>query len=322
MSVWIEYVRIARPSHWFKNIFVLPGILLAFFFQPLKLDWPMAVTVLVSLIGSCLVASSNYVLNEILDAAGDAHHPDKKHRPIPSGRISLPIAYMEWLILGAAGIGIGAWVNWGLFASLFMLWIMGLLYNVPPIRCKDTPYLDVLSESVNNPIRMAIGWFGTGLTMMPTLSVLLAYWMFGAFLMAVKRFAEYRHIADAKRSSDYRRSFCFYNEERLLVSILFYVALFGMFSGVFIARYRVELVLAIPFVGLAMASYYRMGFKPDSPAMNPEEMWRYPSIIIPVGLAFLICSLCLFLDIPFLPDLFSPRFPVEGFHELRHASSA
>ena len=64
----------------------------------------------------------------------------------------------------------------------------------------------------------------------------------------VKRLAEYRHLNDPERAGAYRSSFRYYNQERLLVSILFYAALFGMFSGVFMARYRVELALATPLV--------------------------------------------------------------------------
>lgn len=312
MNAWIDYISIARPSHWFKNVFILPGIFLAFFFKSLTLDVEILVSILVSLASVCLTASSNYVLNEILDAPSDAHHPDKKYRPIPSGRVRVSIAYAEWLILAFTGLGLATLCNSGLFLSCLALWIMGIIYNVPPFRFKDKPYLDVLTESINNPIRMAVGWFGTGMTISPTISVLFAYWMFGAFLMAVKRFAEFRHIGDADLSNKYRKSFSFYNEERLLVSILFYVALFGMFTGIFIARYRVELVLAIPFVGMAMASYFRMGFKPNSPAMNPEEMWRSPSIMISAGVAFMICLFCLFWDMPFLPAFFSPRFFTTG----------
>jgi hypothetical protein len=36
---------------------------------------------------------------------------------------------------------------------------MGCIYNIPPIRSKDVPYIDVLSESINNPLRMLAGWF-------------------------------------------------------------------------------------------------------------------------------------------------------------------
>ena len=304
-----DYIAIARPSHWFKNIFIAPGLLLGFYFCADQIPPTYLRAVLLGLAAVCLVASSNYVLNEILDAPGDAHHPDKRNRPIPSGRVSIPVAYVEWIVLAALGLALAASVNRGLFLANLALWIMGLIYNVPPVRAKDLPYLDVLSESVNNPIRMAIGWYSLGITVPPTLSVLLAYWMFGAFLMAIKRFAEYRHIDDPARAGAYRKSFRYYNEERLLVSILFYIALFGMFSGVFISRYRMELVLAIPFVGFAIASYFRLGFKAKSPAMTPEEVWHFPGVFVPVGLAFLVCSVLLFVDFGDLSVLFSPAFP-------------
>ena len=45
---------------------------------------------------------------------------------------------------------------------------MGILYNVKPVRTKDIPVLDVLSESVNNAIRLLTGWFAvTGVFLSP-----------------------------------------------------------------------------------------------------------------------------------------------------------
>ena len=305
-----DYFSLIRPGYWIKNVFVAPGILLAFYFQPALNFGRHWLAMLLALISACLVASSNYVINEILDAKGDAHHPDKCKRAIPSGRIRIPAAYALWSVLALAGLLLAARVNNGLLLSCASLWIMGLSYNVPPIRMKDLPYGDVLSESINNPIRMAIGWYAMGMQTPPTLSVLMSYWMFGAFLMGLKRFAEYRHIGNAAQAGAYRKSFRWYNEERLLVSILFYTALFGMFSGVFICRYRLELVLATPFVALAMASYFRMGFKPHSPVMNPEELWRYPAIMAPALLAFVVCAFLLFFELSAFKAFFTPSLPL------------
>jgi len=50
-------------------------------------------------------------------------------------------------------------VNLYFLASAVWLWVMGIAYNVPPLRTKEWPYLDVLSESINNPIRLLLGWF-------------------------------------------------------------------------------------------------------------------------------------------------------------------
>ena len=106
---------------------------------------------------------------------------------------------------------------------------MGCIYNIPPIRSKDKPYFDVLSESVNNPIRLMLGWYATGITILPPVSLLLAYWMVGAFFMAIKRLAEYRMINSPTVSAAYRQSFAYYNEERLLQSIIYYATAFGLF---------------------------------------------------------------------------------------------
>src|SRR3954454_1000815 len=98
------YLAIARPDHWFKNVFMALGVLLAFFYHPGLLGRGTLAQILWAVGTTCLIASSNYVLNEILDAPTDRSHPVKRLRPIPSGLVQLPIAYAEWILLGAAGL--------------------------------------------------------------------------------------------------------------------------------------------------------------------------------------------------------------------------
>jgi decaprenyl-phosphate phosphoribosyltransferase len=292
------YIQIARPDHWIKNIFLLPGIVIAYFFQPALWNLADVYVLALGVLATCLTASSNYVINEVLDAEKDRHHPIKKYRPIPSGKVNLGVAYVEWIALGLLGMGLGFVVATPMGWSCVLLWVMGTIYNIPPIRTKDLPYADVLSESINNPIRMAMGWYMTGAGGLPPMSILLAYWMFGAYLMAIKRLAEYRTIGDARRAAAYRKSFAFYTEERLIVSILFYGALFTTFATVFISLYRLEMVLATPLVALAMAYYLHMGFKPESPAQYPEQLYKQHKLLAIVIAAFAVCVVLLFLDVP------------------------
>ena len=84
------YIQIARIDHWFKNVFMLLGVLLALFYEPSLFTWAGVLHVGGALLATCLVASSNYVLNELLDAPRDRFHPVKKHRPVPSGKIQPP----------------------------------------------------------------------------------------------------------------------------------------------------------------------------------------------------------------------------------------
>ena len=95
-----DYASIARPDHWGKNVFMVVGVLLAAFYHPSLLSWDLLITLGIAVSATCLIASSNYTLNEILDAKRDRNHPSKLGRPIPSGRIWVPAAYVQWIILG------------------------------------------------------------------------------------------------------------------------------------------------------------------------------------------------------------------------------
>ena len=70
----------------------------------------------------------------------------------------LPVGGGLWWLLGfPPGWG---WIVAPMHAAMLgLLWIMGCLYNIPPFRTKDRPWLDVLSEAVNNPLRLLIGWY-------------------------------------------------------------------------------------------------------------------------------------------------------------------
>jgi 4-hydroxybenzoate polyprenyltransferase len=302
--IW-PYIQLARIDHWFKNAFMLFGIVLALFFEPSLFRLDVVPTLVIAFMATCLVASSNYVLNEVLDAPYDRKHPTKRHRPAAAEKVRRSIALAEWLVLGAAGIGLGLVVHPYFAASAAALWVMGIVYNVHPIRTKELPYLDVLSESVNNAIRLLLGWFALIQSQVPPVSLIIAYWMAGAFFMAIKRFAEYRQIGDAKTARRYRRSFKHYSEDRLLVSAFFYVVLAALFTGVFIVRYRLELILILPLVAGFFAYYMQLGLKENSPVQNPEKLHGergFVAFSIASGVVFV---LLMFTHIPVLYELFN-----------------
>jgi decaprenyl-phosphate phosphoribosyltransferase len=303
-GIW-PYVQIARVDHWFKNSFMALGAVLAFFYEPTLLTWNSAIPLLLALLATCLVASSNYVLNEVLDGPRDRLHPVKRHRPVPSGRVNIPAAYIEWLAVGAAGLWLAWTLNVAFFLSALWLWVMGVLYNVPPIRSKEWPYLDVLSESINNPIRLFLGWFALIPLRVPPLSLALSYWMIGAFFMAMKRYAEYRHIGDREVAAAYRHSFRYYTEERLLVSILFYATTCALFAGIFIVRYHLELLLFVPFAAGLFAYYLHLGMKIDSPTQNPEKLYRERGFVAYLVVCFAVFVVLMFTSVPALYSWFN-----------------
>lgn len=300
------HIRLARFDHWVKILFALPGIVVALSVDPARLgalDWWR---VLAGLTAIGLMASSNYVLNELLDAPFDRLHPLKKHRPVPAGLVHVPLAWAEWLLLAAASAGLGMLVSPPFLLILGLLWAMGLVYNVPPLRAKDHPYVDVLAEAANNPLRFAAGWYLTGTQALPITSLLVSLWMAGCYLMALKRYAELRDHRTAFCLQSYRPSFRRYTERSLLVSITFYAALAMLSFGAFMGRYRLELVLAFPLIALCMAVYFALVFKPDSAAQHPEGLLREPLLMLATIACALAMLALLFVDVPWLHHAFQP----------------
>ena len=87
---------------------------------------------------TCLVASSNYVLNELLDGPNDLLHPEKRFRPVPSGRVRPALAYAEWLLLAAVGFALSR------VAQLLLLRVGGLaLGDGHPLQRAADPHQGV-----------------------------------------------------------------------------------------------------------------------------------------------------------------------------------
>lgn len=301
------YVSIARPDHWFKNVFMALGVVFAYFYHPELLDAYSFFALGWAVLATCLIASSNYVINEILDAPTDLSHPVKCHRPIPSGKVNLKVAYAEWVVLGMVGLWLAWMVNPPFFGSALLLLLMGLVYNIPPARTKELPYLDVLSESINNPLRLMLGWFAVTQVGVPPMSLLIAYWMVGAFFMATKRFSEYRAINEAATAGAYRRSFRYYDENKLLISMFFYATASALFLGVFIIRYQLELILSIPLIAGFFSFYMHVALKQGSAAQAPERLYQERGLMAYLVVCLVVFMGLMFVRIPMLYDLFNVR---------------
>lgn len=302
-----NYIKIARPNHWFKNVFIIPGTVFALLIFP-HYSWMLFAKFILGFFCVCLITSANYVINEWLDADFDRYHPLKKNRPSVIGGINKKYVYLEYALLVLAGLSLSFFVSYYFVLTQILLLIMGAFYNIKPFRTKDKIYIDVLSESINNPIRFLLGWFIVTSSLSLPSSLLIAYWMAGAFLMAVKRYTEYRFINNKETASLYRRSFRFYNENNLLVSILFYAMSFAFFFGVFMVKYRIELLLSLPLFTVLFCWYLKMGMRENSPAQRPEELYKEKYLALFIGLIILVIMGLLFFDFSFLSIFLEKSF--------------
>lgn len=300
-----DYLRIARPDHWIKNAFMLPGAAIAIVLSG-NAHLGTATAIAAALVSLCLLASANYTINEYLDARHDRFHPLKKSRPGAEGRLEFRLVALQYLVLAATGMLVAMAIGGLFLPTAAALLLMGLAYNVPPLRTKDRVYLDVLSESVNNPLRLLMGWFVVLPDVLPPASLVLGYWMGGAFLMAMKRYSEYRRIADPERAGLYRRSFRFYTEEKLLLSSFFYALFAAFLLGVFLVKYRIEYLLSLPLFALLFTWYFAIALRADSAAQAPEKLHRETGFMGFVAALSVTVALLTVVDLPFLSFLMDP----------------
>lgn len=281
----LEYLKIARPDHWLKNVFIVFGHVVALALGAAHWNgWGTAGIALFSLVPACLVASANYVLNEILDAPFDRLHPTKKLRGIPAGKVKVPLLWGFMGLLAVAGFAVAAiWFNGGYLLALGMLLGSGVVYNIPPIRLKDRAFQDVIAESFNNPIRLWLGWFALvpWPGAWPPWTIVLAWWAFGALLMTGKRYAEFRFIGDREVSGSYRRSFRSYTENSLIIAMITYANLFCFGAGLAMATEAPlrNQVVVFPVILLAIVAYFRHAMSEIGARLEPEQLLRNPWIV-------------------------------------------
>lgn len=309
-ATWIDYLSLARPGHWVKHVFIVPGVVLAILLRPQP--WAEVIgRIVLGFVSAALIASANYVLNEWLDAAADAHHQSKSRRPAVAKSLSASWVWFEYAALVVLGLLTALAVSKLFFLVSCLFLLSALVYNVPPIRTKEVAFLDVISESINNPIRLTLGWVMVDPSSLPPGSLLLGYWMGGAFLMALKRLAEYRSARENDRLENlglYRLSFQIYTEESLLLSSFLYALLAAFFLAVFLIKYRIEYLLSLPIFAALFVSYLRVALKQDSRAQAPEQLFRERTLVALVGLLAVVLALLTWVDVPMLEGLTDPRY--------------
>ncbi len=200
-----------RPHQWVKNVFVLAPVIFA---QDL-FELNRVVRALLGFVCFSLLASSVYVLNDLMDVEADRAHPVKKNRPIASGEVSEGTAKVVMVVL-ATGALVGGWF----LSPWFLAALLGYLLNnvVYSMGLKRVAYLDVLSIAGGFELRVLAGAYAA--LVPPSAYLLIVTFLLATFLGLGKRMHE---LAQQERtgSSTTRKVLKQYNKR--LVTILLWL---------------------------------------------------------------------------------------------------
>jgi 4-hydroxybenzoate polyprenyltransferase len=176
-----DWLRLARPKQWTKNLLLFAALLFAGRFRELG-DWALALQACVAYV---FLSASVYALNDARDAESDRRHPQKKSRPVASGRVSpLEALFLSvlWAVIGLTLAGLLGRLSLGLAVGYLAL---STLYTH---WTKHQVILDVLSLSGGFVLRAAAG--AAALAVPISEWLLLCTTLLALFMGLLKRRAE------------------------------------------------------------------------------------------------------------------------------------
>ena len=212
LNTAIQIIKIARPIHWIKNFAVFAALIFTgTLFIPVYFN-----SALVAFLAFCFISSASYIINDIQDAKLDRLHPVKKNRPVASGKLSVPSAYLEAAVLIGLSYHLATKLNPLFMVSLLAYLVLQILYST---FLKNVSVLDILIIATGFVIRVYAGAFAINAHL--SVWFLLCVVSVALFLAAGKRRSELSSIEETKELT--RKSLTQYRKE-LLNS---YVTMFG-----------------------------------------------------------------------------------------------
>jgi 4-hydroxybenzoate polyprenyltransferase len=147
--ITLDYIKLMRPHQWLKNLFCFAGILFSGQFITVN-----AIYSFMGFVTFCLMSSSVYVMNDIIDINTDILHPKKKFRPIASRKISIKYATFISILLAIASVAVAYQISRLGLLLIVIYFITNVLYS---IKLKNVVIVDVFIISFGFILRLLMG---------------------------------------------------------------------------------------------------------------------------------------------------------------------
>ena len=188
----LPLLALMRPHQWVKNAFVAAPL----FFTPDRLSVGAALAVLAGMLSFCALSSAVYILNDALDREADRLHPDKRHRPLASGAVTLTPALSLMVGLALGGLCVALALSTA-FAAIALLYLaINALYS---LKLKDVSIVDVLLVSLGFVLRVYAG--AELIHVLPSVWIIVCTGLLALFLALAKRRDDLVRRLDAEHRS-------------------------------------------------------------------------------------------------------------------------
>lgn len=273
MGLGHNIIKLMRPKHYIKNGLVFAALACSGrLFEKDRFLAGVAGFAAFSLISSVV-----YIVNDIRDWEKDAKHPTKRNRPIASGAVSVPEAWIMVAVLLIAALGCNA-AAFHVSSTLLLLLYLGLNLAYS-FGLKNVPLVDVAILTAGFLIRLLYGAVITGIAVSDwlwlTVIVISVYFSLG------KRRNELQRISGGET----RAVLAFYTPNFLDKAMYMCLGLANTFYALWCMDARttqmyggVSLIRTVPIV-LLITLRYSMDVEGDSDG-DPVEVLLHDKILL------------------------------------------
>ena len=269
-------LRLLRPKHWAKNLFVLAPLIFSGLFTRRHDS-------LLALFGAllfCVAASLVYVFNDLADLRNDRTHPIKRHtRPLASGAVSVTTARILLATLAVLLLA-GSLVSIPLVAVLIVYIVLNVFYST---WLKRIPVVDIFCIAAGFVLRVYAGAV--------VIDIALSSWMLvttlsiALYLAAIKRRDELR-----AQGSDARIVLGQYTVPLLDRFALMSSVCAMVFYSLFVVTTRPVLAFSIPLVLFGIFRYWFLVESDGSGESPTDALWSDRQLAITVVAWGVVCA--------------------------------
>ncbi|MBW2977450.1 decaprenyl-phosphate phosphoribosyltransferase [Candidatus Woesearchaeota archaeon] len=265
-----QLIKLCRPQQWYKNLVIFLPII----FAEKLLHIPFLQKIILGFISLSLISSTNYIINDIIDKKKDALNPEKKTRPIASGKVPVWLVLILAIILGALSIKIAINLSLYFLYSVIFLFVFTTLYS---FIFKKEQFVDILSIAINFVVRAVSGAFIINIEITPWLIIGTAF--LSLFLSVGKRQAEVQILG--KKAVKHREVLEYYPKKitnsMMIISTTMLLLSYALYSFL---NNQINLLLTFPFAIYVVFRYLYLIYKGSIIARHPEKAYKDKRLVI------------------------------------------
>ncbi len=282
-------LHLIRVGQWYKNLLIfLPLIFGQQLFNNIALQ-----KTLLGLVALCLVSSSGYVFNDIIDRKKDVYHPEARKKYIAKKVLRVDIAFVFASLLLIAAVVVGA-----LLSIEFVYFVVGLfaLTKAYSFWLKNEIFADIIVISINFVLRAVSGAFVIVSAGKPYIWVspwlLVCTFLLALFIAVGKRNSEL--IVLGKKAAKYKEVLKYYTPQ--LTSALLTISAAALLVSYVLYTFQSinkALVFTAPFAVYVMFRYLYLVYSGSRIPLNPGRFYKDKRLTI--GALLWIASVVLVL---------------------------